>query len=71
MGCESEQFVLPDEVRNVGMLLDWLLLHDARFQAIEVYIDVILVSVNSNYAGRDYPLQKNDEVIFTPPIAGG
>ncbi|MBI5921195.1 MAG: MoaD/ThiS family protein [Betaproteobacteria bacterium] len=71
MGCDSEHIVLPKEVTNVGMLLDWLSTMDQRFNSAFEYIDVVLVSVNLHYADRDYPVQDADEVILSPPIAGG
>ena len=71
MGCDSENIALPDEVKNVGMLLDWLPTQDERFKRAFAYIDVVLVSVNLNYAERDHPLRDADEVILSPPIAGG
>ena len=71
MGCESEHVVLPDEVKNVGMLLDWLATRDERFRRAFEYIEVVLVSVNLRYAERDYPVRDEDEVILSPPIAGG
>jgi molybdopterin synthase sulfur carrier subunit len=64
MGCASEHIVLPNEVKNVGMLLDWLPTRDERFKGV-------LVSVNLHYADRDHPVHDEDEVIFAPPIAGG
>ncbi len=71
MGCDSENIALPDEIKNVGMLLDWLPTQGERFKRAFAYIDVVLVSVNLNYAERDYPLRDADEVILSPPIAGG
>ncbi|MCX7172394.1 MAG: MoaD/ThiS family protein [Proteobacteria bacterium] len=71
MGRDSEHIVLPNEVKNVGMLLDWLPTQDERFRSAFEYIDVVLVSVNLCYADRDYPLHDEDEVILSPPIAGG
>ena len=71
MGCDSEHIAVPQQVRNVGMLLDWLSTHDERFKKAFEYIDVVLVSVNLSYADRNYPVNDEDEVIFAPPIAGG
>ena len=71
MGCAAEHIVLPDKVKNVGMLLDWLSTHDERFRKAFEYIDVVLVSVNLSYADRNYPVNDEDEVILAPPIAGG
>jgi len=71
MKCDSEHVALPSEVNNVGMLLDWLPTQDERFKSAFEFIDVVLVSVNRHYADRDYPVRDEDEVILSPPIAGG
>jgi sulfur-carrier protein len=71
MGRDSETIVLPKEIRNVGMLLDWLPTQGERFKRAFEYIDVVLVSVNSHYADRDHPVHDEDEVLLAPPIAGG
>ncbi len=71
MGCDSERIVLPEAVKNVGMLLDWLPTRDERSRSALEYVDVVLVSVNRRYAGRDHPVRDEDEVTLAPPIAGG
>jgi len=71
MGCECEEIVLPNQISNVGMLLDWLPTQGERFKRAFEYIDVVLVSVNSNYADRDHPVHDEDEIRLAPPIAGG
>ena len=71
MGCDSEHIAVPQQVKNVGMLLDWLSTHDERFKKAFEYIDVVLVSVNLSYADRSHPVHDEDEVILAPPIAGG
>lgn len=71
LGCDSEEIALPDEIRTVGMLLDWLPTQGERFKLAFEYIDVVLVSVNTRYADRDHPVRDEDEVLLAPPIAGG
>ena len=71
MGCSSEQIVLPEDVKTVGMLLDWLPTRDERSRSAFEYIDVVLVSVNLRHAGRAHPVRDEDENILSPPIAGG
>ena len=71
MGCSSEQIVLPEDVKTVVMLLDWLPTRDERSRSAFEYIDVVLVSVNLRHAGRDHPVRDEDEIILSPPIAGG
>lgn len=71
MGCSSESISLPDQITNVGMLLDWLPTQGERYKRAFEYIDVVLVSVNSHYADRNHPVHDEDEVLLAPPIAGG
>ncbi len=71
LGRESEEIVLPAEIRTVGMLLDWLPSQGEHYKLAFEYIDVVLVSVNSRYADRNHPVHDEDEVILAPPIAGG
>ncbi|KON81281.1 MoaD/ThiS family protein [Azoarcus sp. PA01] len=71
LGRESEEIVLPTEIRTVGMLLDWLPSQGEHYKLAFEYIDVVLVSVNSRYADRNHPVRDEDEVILAPPIAGG
>lgn len=71
MGCDGESIVLPGEIKTVGMLLDWLPTQGERFKQAFEYIDVVLVSVNLQHAGRNHPVRDEDEVILAPPIAGG
>lgn len=71
MGCDSETIVLPEEIKDVGMLLDWLPTRDERFMRAFEYIEVVLVSVNRHHANRDHPVHDEDEVVLAPPIAGG
>lgn len=71
MGCESEEIALPEDIRNVGMLLDWLPTQGERFEKAFEYIEVVLVSVNRQHAHRDHPVHDGDEVLLAPPVAGG
>ncbi len=71
LGCDAEEILLPKEIETVGMLLDWLPTQEERFRKAFEFIDVVLVSVNSHYADRNHPVRDTDEVLLTPPIAGG
>lgn len=71
MGCEAEEIALPADVKTVGMLLDWLPTQGERFRRAFEFIDVVLVSVNADYAEREHPVRDEDEVYLVPPIAGG
>jgi len=71
MGCDEEDIVLPAEVKTVGMLLDWLPTRGERYASSLEFIDMIMVSVNQQYADRRRPLSDRDEVLLIPPISGG
>jgi len=71
MGCDAEDIVLPNEISSVGMLLDWLPTQGERFERGFEFIDVVLVSVNRQYADRNHRVRDEDEVMLVPPIAGG
>ncbi|HNT38109.1 MAG TPA: molybdopterin converting factor subunit 1 [Rubrivivax sp.] len=71
LGCDAEEITLPGEVRTVGQLLDWLPTQGERFRRAFEFIDVVLVSVNAEYAHRSDPVRDGDEVFLVPPIAGG
>ena len=71
VGCAEEEITLPAEVSNVGMLIDWLSARGPRYERAFEFIETISVSVNKVCAGSDAPVADGDEVIFTPPVAGG
>lgn len=71
VGCAEEEVALPADVRNVGMLLDWLAGRDERYEQAFEFIAVVMVSVNQHYADRSQPVSDDDEVWLMPPISGG
>lgn len=71
IGCDEEQIALPAEVKNVGMLLDWLATRAGPYEKAFEFIAVVMVSVNQHYADRSQPVTDDDEVSLVPPIAGG
>lgn len=71
VGCDEEQIALPAEVKNVGMLLDWMGTRGERYEKAFEFIAVVMVFVNERYADLDCPVGDGDEVLLVPPIAGG
>lgn len=71
VGIGEETVTLPAEVRNVGMLLDWLGSRGPRYRDAFEFIEVIKVAVNHVYVDNDHAVSNDDEVILFPPIAGG
>jgi len=71
VGIGEETVTLPDDVRTVGMLIDWLGSRgQAHARAFE-FIEVVKVAVNKVYVDNDHAVTDADEVILFPPIAGG
>ena len=71
VGCAEEEVALPADVRNVGMLLDWLAGRGERYEKAFEFIAVVMVFVNQHNADRNQPVSDDDEVWLVPPIAGG
>ncbi len=71
MGRDAEDVALPPGVDDVGALLDWLARRGGRCEGALDYLDIVIVTVNSQYADRDYPVRDSDEVMLVPPIGGG
>jgi molybdopterin synthase sulfur carrier subunit len=71
VGCAEEEITLPPEVSTVGLLIDWLSARGPRYEKAFEFIETSTVSVNQVCVGNDAPIGDGDEVIFTPPVAGG
>jgi len=71
IGTSSEEIVLPDTVRDVGSLLDWLRQRGANYQAALADPGAVRVAVNHEYAGMAHPVTDRDEVALFPPVTGG
>jgi molybdopterin synthase sulfur carrier subunit len=71
VGIDEEVVTLPAEVRNVGMLIDWLGSRGERYEHAFEFIEVVKVTVNHVYVDSDHAVTDDDEVILFPPIAGG
>ncbi len=71
IGFAEEEVVLPPEVTDVGMLINWLSTRGPNFENALEFVEVIKVVVNQTYVHNDQPVKNDDEVIFIPPIAGG
>jgi sulfur-carrier protein len=71
IGHAEEELPLPDEVRDVASLLDWLQRRGPRYGEALRDLSVIRVAVNQEYVGRDHPIRDGDEVGLFPPVTGG
>ena len=71
IGHAEEEFPLPEAVRDVASLLDWLRERGPRHAEALRDLSVIRVAVNQEYVGRDHPIRDGDEVALFPPVTGG
>ncbi len=71
VGLDEEVVALPDDVKNVGMLLDWLGSRGQTHERAFEFIEVVKVAINQVYVGNDHVVSDDDEVVLFPPIAGG
>jgi sulfur-carrier protein len=71
IGCAEEELALPDGVRDVNGLLDWLGSRGANYAAALQNRAVVRVAVNQDYVGPDHPVRAGDEVAIFPPVTGG
>jgi len=71
IGHAEEELALPQQVRDVAGLLDWLQRRGGNYAEALKDLAVIRVAVNQDYVGRDHPIQDGDEVALFPPVTGG
>lgn len=70
-GQASEEVELPEEVRDVQSLLDWMEQRGPNFAEAFADREAIRVAVNQEFARAGDPVGPNDEVAFFPPVTGG
>lgn len=71
VGVGSEELALPDGVRTVRQLGDWLAQRHPGFGEAWQRPGVIRIAVNQTHVPDDVELTANDEVAFFPPVTGG
>jgi sulfur-carrier protein len=71
IGHAEEETTLPEQVRDVGGLLEWLRGRGPAYAEALRDLSVVRVAVNQDYVGRDHPLRDEDEVAIFPPVTGG
>lgn len=67
----EELDALPDDVRTVAALTDYLAARGAGYEAAFAEREVIRAAVNHEFARPDTPVAPGDEVAFFPPVTGG
>jgi molybdopterin synthase sulfur carrier subunit len=71
IGHAEEHTTLPEHVRDVTGLLEWLRGRGPAYAEALRDVSVVRVAVNQDYVGRDHPVRDTDEVAIFPPVTGG
>ncbi len=70
-GLGEEEIALPQDVRTVRDLVDWLRQRGPGFSAAFENMKVVRAAVNQSYVQLDHPVSEGDEIAFFPPVTGG
>jgi molybdopterin synthase sulfur carrier subunit len=70
-GSIQEEFLLPDNVRSVSSLMDYLSAHSAGHAAAFHNHGIVRCAVNQEFRDLSCSIQPGDEIAFFPPVTGG
>ena len=71
IGHGEEEAELPEQVKDVAGLLDWLESRGANYRAALADRASVRVAVNLEYAQPGHGVENSDEVALFPPVTGG
>ena len=71
IGKSEEQIELPDHIKNVYELIEYLKEIDEKYNLIFDKKELIKIAVNKTYSSFDTNIKENDEIAFFPPVTGG
>ncbi len=71
IGQAEEETDIPEQVRNVADLLNWLESRSPQYAAALADRAAVRVAVNQEFAQPDNPVANGDEVALFPPVTGG
>ncbi len=71
IGKSEEQIELPDHIKNVNELINYLNEIDEKYNLILNKKELIKIAVNKTYSSFDTNINDNDEIAFFPPVTGG
>jgi molybdopterin synthase sulfur carrier subunit len=70
-GSFREEFLLPDNIRSVSSLMDYLSARsDGHAEAFHNH-GIVRCAVNQEFTDLSYSIQPGDEIAFFPPVTGG
>jgi molybdopterin synthase sulfur carrier subunit len=70
-GCAEEEIELPQGLRTLSQLKQFLAQRHPRFGEALAAPGVVRCAVNQEYVAGDVELAPDDEVAFFPPVTGG
>jgi molybdopterin synthase sulfur carrier subunit len=71
VGTAEEVVTLPEGIRDVRGLVEWLRARSPGHAAALADDAAIRVAVNQTYVRFDHPVADGDEVALFPPVTGG
>ncbi len=71
IGRGADEIEVPETVRNVSTLIDFLKARDERVAEAFADIRTLKVAINQNHTNLDASLVGATEVAFFPPVTGG
>ena len=71
VGKSEEQIELPDHIKNVNELINYLSELDNKYSFILKKKKLIKIAVNKTYSSFNTNISNNDEIAFFPPVTGG
>ena len=71
IGVSSETIELPNGVKDVAALIDWLKTRGDGYAAALGDLDVVRVAVNQELTDLDKIVANDDEIALFPPMTGG
>ena len=67
----DEKVALPENVSDVGGLLEWLRGRGVGYAEALKDLSVVRVAVNQEFAQPTDPVKDGDEIALFPPVTGG
>jgi sulfur-carrier protein len=71
IGRGSDDIEIPDDIKNVSALIDFLKARDERVAEAFGDLRTLKVAVNQNHTLLSASLEGATEVAFFPPVTGG
>jgi molybdopterin synthase sulfur carrier subunit len=71
VGVGAEEVPLPEELRTVGELVEWLRGRSAGHAAAFAHERLVRCAVDQEFAGLDAEIGRAREIAFFPPVTGG